>query len=236
MNKEIHIPAEAIKDGVLMIREGQLPSSTPIILSEEDCLITGPAEYCLLREIDEDKSIVVVSVSGMSIVLVENCNDPYPNTIAGSLKLSRLFTGLKINGDSPWNHKDLAMHFKMNAHLFQSREKAMETFAKLNKLKIKVDTEIDKEEDLRGSKRDIFIQKVIENSVPESINLKVPIFEGEDPVEINVELIVSSGDFSITLISPWANTYVEEESGKIIAEQTKKIREKYPKIPIVNAY
>ncbi len=70
--------------------------------------------------------------------------------------------------------------------------------------------DVEAEVDLRkGDKRLLLAQK-IESNLPEAFTIKVPIFKGGKPVEIECETYFNPDDLTCTLVSPEANDMTEQ--------------------------
>ena len=84
----------------------------------------------------------------------------------------------------------------------------------------------------RGNRREL-VDQVVEHNIPESFKLNLPIFNGTDPQNVEVEINVDADDLSCTLISPHAKDLIEQMRNEKIDEVIKRVNEVCPDIVII---
>ena len=84
----------------------------------------------------------------------------------------------------------------------------------------------------RGNRREL-VDQVVEHNIPESFKLSLPIFNGTEPQEVEVEINVDADDLSCTLISPHAKDLIEQMRNEKIDEVIKRVNEACPDIVII---
>jgi hypothetical protein len=69
---------------------------------------------------------------------------------------------------------------------------------------------------------------MVENNIPEGFNLNIPIYKGQKPVKVKVEIVmtVEGKDIVIHLVSPQYRDLEIELKDKIIDEQVAVFKEK----------
>ena len=85
--------------------------------------------------------------------------------------------------------------------MFLFPDRAAELVSILRNLRLKVEKEIEQHDDKKGNVMELFKQEVIDSSIPDSIQLKLPIIKGHEPITIQVEIYVTR-DYSCQLVSP----------------------------------
>ena len=146
----------------------------------------------------------------MSIQLVIDENNHYRTEIKGQLQLHPVFLKFGINQGQYRTPIEMSEFIKMNRSYFDNKQAAMELVSLLRNFRAKVNKDVEAEVDLRkGDKRLLLAQK-IESNLPEAFTIKVPIFKGGKPVEIECETYFNPDDLTCTLVSPEANDMTEQ--------------------------
>lgn len=227
----------------LIIRETDhvnepLPILEPLHL---DIVGTIAAPYTFLEKRYEDPQIplnrthVIVDRDNLTITLVCNEIDARDKqTVEGKIELSRQFNQFGINTGKLWEPEDLGQFFRINRSCFKDRDANMKLVSLLRNFKAKVTSDIEREQKDNGSYTDNY-RKVVDSNMPESFSLNIPIYKGAAAEEFVVEVIaqVHGREVQLELISPDAQSVVEEVRDNLIDEQLKKISELAPMIPII---
>lgn len=227
----------------LIIRETDhvnepLPILEPLHL---DIVGTIAAPYTFLEKRYEDPQIplnrthVIVDRDNLTITLVCNEIDARDKqTVKGKIELSRQFNQFGINTGKLWEPEDLGQFFRINRSCFKDRDANMKLVSLLRNFKAKVTSDIEREQKDNGSYTDNY-RKVVDSNMPDSFSLKIPIYKGASADEFAVEVIaqVHGREVQLELISPDAQSVVEEVRDNLIDEQLKKISELAPMIPII---
>ena len=77
------------------------------------------------------------------------------------------------------------------------------------------------------------MDQVVQHNIPESFKLTLPIFNGTDPQEIEVEINVDADDLSCTLISPHAKDLIEQMRNEKIDDVIKRVKAACPCIVVI---
>ena len=218
----------------IIIREGQaLPAKEP-----EQVHINGtidaPARWAENRKsvIKQIASHMIVNRQDMTISLVEDEKNYYGSTINGKMALSDKFKEFGINSGKYITNFEMADLFKMNRSFFETKAVCMELVSKLKNLKANVNKQIEASNNDRGNRREL-VDQVVEHNIPESFKLNLPIFNGTDPQNVEVEINVDADDLSCTLISPHAKDLIEQMRNEKIDEVIKRVNEVCPDIVII---
>ena len=235
IKKEI-IKQETNSNGVreVIIREGQaLPAKEPIPV-RIDGTIDAPARWAENRKsvIPQLNSFMCINRQEMRITLVEDERNSYFNRIIGTMTLSDKFKEFGINSGKYITNFEMADLFKMNRIFFETKTICMELVSKLKNLKASINKQIEASNNDRGNRREL-VDQVVQHNIPESFKLTLPIFNGTDPQEIEVEINVDADDLSCTLISPHAKDLIEQMRNEKIDDVIKRVKAACPDIVII---
>ena len=206
----------------IIIREGHaLPAKEPERVNIGGT-IEAPARWAENRKsiIPQLGSHMTVDRQNMRIELVEDERSPYSNILVGTMTLSDKFKEFGINGGKYITNFEMADLFKMNRSFFETKAVCMELVSNLKNLKANVNRQIEASTNDRGN-------------IPESFKLTLPIFNGTDPQEIEVEINVDADDLSCTLISPHAKDLIEQMRNEKIDDVIKRVKAACPDIVVI---
>lgn len=201
---------------------GKLPE-TLLVIREDEALkvyeevstvivgvLNSPAKWLRARITKHDplSSHIIVDRDQMLIKLVTEERDHFQNQITGKLEYHPAFIKFGINSGEYITTHEMADKIKMNRSFFESKSDAMALVSTLKNFKAKIDSEIERNNDNRGNVKAL-IQQTVSSNLPESFNMVLPIFKGEKPKKIEVEVYIEADSFKCTLISPEANEEME---------------------------
>lgn len=244
-NKKIvvHTDGSTTTAQEVIIREGAAPKvldpKAPVKINLQG-VIGSPVEYLtrragLAEQFDIKRAHVVVERENVKITLVFNENDEYTRgVVIGELTYHPKFVEFGINSAKGWTPNKLGEFFKMNRAFFPDREKNMALVTALKNFNANIDTKIEQERQQNGSFKDNFCA-VVQSNLPEAFTVRLPIFKGTAPEDLEVELYASvdGRDVTLSLVSPSANQMLEEQRDKVIDEQVTAIRQLCPDIVII---
>lgn len=187
------------------------------------------------NQINHCRTHILVDRDKLNMKLIVNETDKRERkSVVGKIVLSRQYEDFGINDKENWDPMDLGNFFRINRTYFASKEENMALVAALKGFRAKVHQTVEREEKDNGGKTDVFRQ-VVDSTLPKAFSIKIPIFKGTEPSNINVEIIahVHGREFELELISADAAAIVEECRDKLFDEQIAKIRELAPEIPII---
>ena len=218
----------------IIIREGQaLPAKEP-----EQVHINGtidaPARWAENRKsvIKQIASHMIVNRQDMTISLVEDEKNYYGSTINGKMALTDKFKEFGINSGKYITNFEMANLFKMNRSFFETKAICMELVSKLKNLKASINKQIEASNNDRGNRREL-VDQVVQHNIPDSFKLTLPIFNGTDPQEIEVEINVDADDLSCTLISPHAKDLIEQMRNEKIDDVIDRVNAACPDIVVI---
>ena len=218
----------------IIIREGHaLPAKEPERVNISGT-IEAPARWAESRKsiIPQLGSHMTVDRQNMRIELVEDERSPYSNILVGTMTLSDKFKEFGINSGKYITNFEMANLFKMNRSFFETKAICMELVSKLKNLKASINKQIEASTNDRGNRRELMDQ-VVQHNIPESFKLTLPIFNGTDPQEIEVEINVDADDLSCTLISPHAKDLIEQMRNEKIDDVIKRVKAACPDIVVI---
>ncbi|MBR1448332.1 MAG: hypothetical protein IJ588_06270 [Prevotella sp.] len=186
-------------------------------------------------QIDHCRTHILVDRDNLTLTLICNETDERNRMqVTGKIALSRQYLAFGINSGKLWESIDLGNFFRINRTYFENKEANMTLVNLLKRFEAKVHTEIERENKDNGSVTDNY-RKVVESNLPDKFSIKIPIYKGAAAEVIEVEVIahVEGRHALLELISPSAQSIVEEVRDKLIDEQLDQISELAPEIPII---
>lgn len=157
----------------------------------------------------------------MAITLVVDEEWPVNTTVIGKLEFHPVFIKFGINRGEYRSTIALAEFFKYNRTFFENHSEAMKIVTALKNFKGNVDKKVELSGDANKGDRRILIDQVVKNNLPDTFNLKIPIFKGTRPEVFQVELMFNPDDLTCSIVSPAAADLVEHFRDSAIDEQIK---------------
>ena len=216
----------------LVILEGKAPeqhNAQPVIIRGN---IDAPSRFLegKITEFEDSKSHCMVSKTDGIIMLVLNEQsvvDKY--TVIGEISVSKKFNSLGINNDKVrYEPEELANKLKLLRSMFVSKMEHASICNILRNLKAKINAQIESLDDRKGNVTENFKQTVSSN-MPDSIKLKLPLLEGEEPIEIEVNVILEANGGSgiiCSLESVDAAELIEFQFEQRVNQEVDKIKDK----------
>lgn len=238
----VNLP-EGASTAEVIIREGSAPQvldPKPPVKINLQGVIGTPVEFLTQRskesdQFNEKRAHVIVERENVEITLVFNENDEYTRgKVSGKLSYHPKFVEFGINAAKGWTPNKLGEFFKMNRAFFPDREKNMALVSALKNFNANIDTKIEHERQQNGSFKDNY-GAVVQSNLPEAFTVRLPIFKGTAPEDLEVEFYASvdGRDVTLSLVSPSANQILEDQRDKVIDEQVAAIRQLCPDIVII---
>lgn len=223
-----------------VVRLGQAPKEldklAPVKI-EIYGVISAPVEFLKKRVMDIDQHLahILVNRDNLTIQLVFNERDPYlRSSVKGAITISDIVKKLGINEGKTWQPEQLGQFFKLNRSLFVDRDENMEVVSALKSFKAKVNQDVERETKENGNRNYAFRQAV-DSNIPSSFKLRIPVFKGSTPVEVEVETYacIDGPDVTIALQSAGVNDVMEDARVVAIDHEIEAIREIAPEIAII---
>ena len=179
-----------------------------------------------------DESYLLVNRDDISITFVENAGKDHQSTYKGQLRFSPDFLKFGINDMAKqYAPIELSNLLNMNRSFFESKAIAMQLVGTLRNFEAKIDKDIETKGDSRANRRVLRAQAVTTN-LPESFELILPIFKGQERTGITVEIDIDPDTLNCRLVCPSVNDYMNEVKNDVIDEQLDVIREAHPNLRI----
>lgn len=197
--------------------------------------IDAPLRWLQQRvaKIDKKQSHIRVDRERMMIGLIIDERDYYYTEIVGSLKIHPIYEKFGVNLGKYRTPFELAELIKMNRAHFENRQVAMELVSTLRQFKAKVDKTVEAEFNPNKGDKKLFYSQVIDSNLPNAFKLNIPLFKGQKPALIEVELYFNPDDLTCTLVSPEANESVEDTKSGCIDAVLEQIKTIAPDIAII---
>ena len=187
------------------------------------------------KQIDHSRTHILVDRDHLQMTLIVNETDKRNRKkVVGTIALSRQYKSFGINEKDNWDPMELGDFFRINRTYFSSVEENMGLVNSLKSFRAKVQQNVERAEKEDGGKTDVFRQ-VVDSTLPKAFQICIPVFKGQAPSTIKVEIIshVHGREFELELISADAAAIVEECRDKLFNEQIEKIQALAPEIPII---
>lgn len=226
VNKVIENISDELNGSVrtIVIREDEA-----LVIHEEKAIkisgtIYSPVRWLEKRLPEPLSAHVLVDRDAMSVQLITEERNHFSNSITGRLEFHPAFKKFGINAGSYITPAAMADKIKMNRSFFESKSEAMALVSILKNFKAKIDADIERSDDNKGNRK-VLVQQMVSSNIPDSFKMVLPIFKGQKPKTIEVEVYIEAEEFTCTLISPEANEEMEHLRDTAIDEVISKISE-----------
>jgi hypothetical protein len=177
---------------------------------------------------------IIVDKEQLTMTLIINELYFYKTTIVSKLQLSNEYKSFGINTENKvWECFDLAKFIKMNRSFFQDKVTAMQVVTQLRDFKAKVNSEIEKFKDDRANK-EIRLKQTVESNLPPELKVRIPVFKGEEPILLTLEIEINPDNFGASFICPDATDFINEQTDIIFNKQIEEIQKIAPDIAVIN--
>jgi hypothetical protein len=141
-----------------------------------------------LQAVDRELAIVIVNDDAMTIDLFLDKQDCYGTHIKASLEESSELKGFGITNEHKFSKAELVKFLRQNRRFFHSKDVYDTVLKGYMMLDMSVVTSIKNNNDLRGNVDIEFKKHVIAQNIPESFDLKIPIFKGQREEVFRVDI------------------------------------------------
>ena len=215
----------------VVIRHGQAEEIYPPERIYEKGLINAPVLYFISRRqnkpdyFDLSKTLVIVKLAEGEILLQADPTSKFGDQVFGLIHLNPVLREFFLTDQTGGKHiqpNDLAEVFRRNLRFFPNQEEARNLIFQLKNIKITAQGKVERAQDDRGAKRNVFEQSV-ESNVPVSFTLKMPIFHGSQPIVFTVEIFLEVNGPSVTcqLFAGSLIDLIEKQREEMLAESIK---------------
>ncbi len=205
--------ARFAKDGkiIIEVREGEAQKILDPIepIQPQSINIKGRvgtiAEFLSKRahQFKSDACNIIVDMNEniMTFTGNERYEDNKEDTLVSSKIIeTKHYKKLDINNDREFAPLELATYLRKRKNMFMNPEQFNNIFTALSSFKAVIDKEVETVDKKDGNAVNSVRQKVIHN-IPKIFELNVPVFEGEDPMKIEIEIDVNPNDLRCSLMS-----------------------------------
>jgi hypothetical protein len=214
----------------VIILEGKVPeqhNNQPVnILGNID----APSRFIEGRKedfADSRKHCKVSKTDGIITLILNEQSVVDKYVVQGKIEVAKKFTSLGINNDKiSYEPEELANKLKLLRSMFVSNIEHSNICSTLRNLKAKINSQIENLNDRKGNVTENFKQTVNSN-MPDSIKLKLPLLEGEEPIEIEVNVILEANGGSgilCSLESIDAAELIETQFAERVNQEVEKIK------------
>lgn len=215
----------------LVIREGRAEEIYPPETIGLSGRITAPIEYFESRRkvkpdyFDLSKTVVLVDINKGRITLMADPTSKFGDVIEGQLFGNPVLSDFHLTDGTQGSYfspSELAVVFRRNIRFFDNQDEARKMIFQLKNLKVQTSGTVEKRNDDRGNKANVFEQSV-ESNVPVSFTLKMPIFQNEAPVRFQVDIFleVTGSSVHCLLDSVQLSELIETETERVLTDAVK---------------
>jgi hypothetical protein len=168
--------------------------------------IFAPLLFAIHRKPDPQYCHAIINIDGRCISFVFNENNDLKSTVKGDIQLSKHLELFKL-GKQFNDLTAFGNHLKKFKRFFSSTEENMILVSAFKKFKVKISQELEKESDDRGK----FVSRIdqsVENDLPTSFTIRMPVFKDMKPRSFLVEIFFSVRDKGLTV---WMESSEVEE-------------------------
>lgn len=220
-----------IENGVaqLIILEGKAPEQynpQPVSISGN---IDAPSLFIEKRKdtFDALKSYAKVSKTEGRIQLIVNEQSVVNKyTVEGLLKIGKAFDKIGINTPKSYEPNELSAKLRLLRSLFPSHQEHMTIVTTLRNLVANVSQKLQENNDLRGN-IGLTFKQIVTSNMPETFTMCLPLIEGQEPVSIQIEVILEAKGTDITCFLESVNgaELIDQIKEKLISEEVEKIKD-----------
>ena len=220
-----------IENGVaqLIILEGKAPEQhnpQPVCIKG---VITAVSDFIEKRKetFDPLKSHCMVSITEGKITLIVNEQSVVNKfTVEGKINIGKKLLELGINSGKSYVPYELSNKLRLMRSIFPSKGEHLVIVNTLKNFIGNINKQIEDLDDKRGNTTQLFKQTV-QSNVPEVFTLNIPLIEGEEPVNVEVAVIMeaSGSDVVCYLESVDGAEKIDEITIDLITKEVEKIKE-----------
>lgn len=185
--------------------------------------------------IDQLATTVIINRDAMTISLHSNETDYFGDKVKGKLTVHPDFNKFDINTHEEKSPEKLGDFLRMNRSVFVSKTEGLKLVALLKGFEANVNKIVEEKQGNNGDRKKLMDQTVTHN-LPEAFKIKIGLFKGQEPKEIEVEIIITvggGGAINCKLESPEAQEFMDQVKNEAIDKEIDKIREIAPNVLII---
>lgn len=179
----------------VIIIEGDIESVSEFLLKRYNVASEGELKGTLPKTVkgygqqfvDAEKAVVLADFDKGVIVLKLDPESFYGTVITAKLEESKELQLFNINEQVEMSREDLIKLFRFNKIHFADRQKCEDLIKALQKFSAKAYVDFAKEDDNRGNVQ-AMVNKKVETGIPSGFTLSIPIFRGQAPETVPVEI------------------------------------------------
>jgi hypothetical protein len=211
------IKIENLPDDGLNIRTGDLPDIIERQGFDLSANIDAPFDFCLQQRPAPETSLFIVSREDACVVFRTNINMPesFQDEIKGTVFVTN--EAAYLCGGNSYAPASLGKYLRERAALlFEDQAGAGILISRLINLEAKVEKELKASENEERTKKSMILNTIIETNLPKSIDFKMRIIEGEDPVSVTVPLWVEERNGSVYATLDFGPYFLEDIISEVL--------------------
>lgn len=204
-------------------------------ITKTSLTISSLFEWISKTEIDIKDCFVNMIFNKNVVQFHQNFSKEDATFLEATLLKSKELQKFNINSDKKYSPFALSKFIRMHRHFFESKDQAIVLETALKNFEAKIDSELSAMQDTRGNKKHSAYQKVVTN-IPLDFVIKVPVFEGEKPIKIHVEIDIDPDTLECVLVSPSLNELEENIVKECFENFEKDVFGLHPEMRILKSF
>lgn len=222
----------------LVIREGQAEPVNCQRSVDIQGNLSAPLEFLQKRAnfINQHASHLVIDVNTAQMLLTVDEDWMFNTKVTGYCALNPDLQAYGINCEATWEPEQLAQHLRVNLHHFVgNREEGLKLVAALRNIRAKIDQQVEKFQNDKGSRRNLR-DEVVYSNIPEQFVICLPLYGyfGKN-TEIVVDVSVQPDTLNIKLVSSELKAQLLQALNDKVEEIIDEVRKVAPNLAIIYA-
>lgn len=232
MSEKVQVHSYAEDDHSITILEGHLPDQDGSRMLEISGSITAPGSWLEGNTPASDLAHVIFNKPEQRITYYDKPDRLHRIKVAGRLQNAEPLNSLYVNSSLQRRKpKDLANELRKIRHFAADRSEFMEVISSLKTLSFRFKSEGYEAKDNDGQMTKNYHKK-IESSIKRFFSLAMPVFQGELPVIIPIEIVVETDGQNVWLWLESLDLYEMKE--EMIEDIFQRERKRFEEITIID--
>jgi hypothetical protein len=226
--EELKVNVTGLVGSELTIKTGKADDTIHPIPNVFTGILCAPGAFMENRKtlLDKTNCRLEIDSNKGELVFYSDEKSKFRDAITGKLEKSKILALFGINQEKKYSDKGLAKFLRTTAFYFPNQDALKELIDKLMKFDAMVNLAIVNDKDLKGNAKVAF-EKTVTSKIPDSIIVKLPIFEGYEEKEFRLDIGAEATSSSIEFFFESMELYKLEEEFKrqLLADEIEKFED-----------
>lgn len=224
----IKVSIEKVDGKEVIIRTGGIVEQPKPIPVKFSGVLSAPGDFLTNRSslLDKMKCRLEVDFNKAHLIFLSNEKSDERDSIEGVMVPAEIIKMFGINLPKTYSDKELAKFLRQYAFYFPDQGDLAKLIDSLMKFEAKVTAVFQNVQDLKGNAK-VMYEKTVENSIPDTISIKLKIFEGypEEVIKVTIGAEATSSGVSFFFESAELNVLQEKLKREILSSEIKKFED-----------